>query len=73
MKSEDTLWEKAKRDFPRDPALREVHYARLRIHEETKGMTSEEFVRYIREKAKKVLGKRGKSQEGLSTIRDKDS
>jgi len=36
------LWEKVKRDFPQDPALRQVHYARLKIHEETKGMTPDE-------------------------------
>jgi len=47
MKKEDVLWEKVKKDFPEDPALQEVHYARLKIHEETRGMTSEEFVEYI--------------------------
>jgi hypothetical protein len=51
----DKLWEKVKKDFPKDPALQQVHYARLRIHEETKGMTSKEFVKYIKAKAKKVL------------------
>jgi len=56
MKKNDELWKKVKKDFPKDPALQEVHYVRLRIHEETKGMTSEEFVRYIKAKAKKVLG-----------------
>jgi hypothetical protein len=55
MKKKDRLWEKVTKDFPKDPALREVHYARLRIHEETKGMTPEEFVRYIKARAKKVL------------------
>ena len=55
MKQKDRLWEKVKKDFPKDPALQEVHYARLKIHEETKGMTSEEFVRYIKAKTKKVL------------------
>jgi len=57
MNKKDKLWEKVKKDFPKVPALREVHYARLRIHEETKGMTLEEFVRYIKTKAKKVLVK----------------
>ncbi|MEW6103316.1 MAG: hypothetical protein AB1630_05795 [bacterium] len=57
MKEEDKLWEKVNKDFPYDPALREVHYARLRIHEQTKGMTSKEFVSYIKRKAKKVLEK----------------
>lgn len=55
MKKEDVLWEKVKKDFPEDPALQEVHYARLKIHEETRGMTSEEFVKHIKAKAKKVL------------------
>jgi len=60
MNKKDKLWEKVKKDFPKDPALQEVHYARLRIHEETKGMTPEEFLRYIKAKAKKVLGQRDK-------------
>ncbi len=55
MQGKDELWEKVNKDFPKDPAVREVHYARLKIHEETKGMTSEEFVKYIKAKAKKVL------------------
>lgn len=55
MKKKDESWEKIKRDFPKDPALQEVHYARLKIHEETKGMSSAEFIKYIKDKAKKVL------------------
>lgn len=55
MEERDELWEKVKKDFPNDPALQEVHYARLRIHEQTKGMTSKEFVNYIKAKAKEVL------------------
>lgn len=51
----DKLWEKVKKDFPKNPTLQEVHYARLRIHQETKGMMSEEFVRYIKAEARKVL------------------
>ncbi len=54
-KEEDKLWEKVKRDFPYDPALQEVHYARLKIHEQTKGMSDHEFVNYIRKKAEKVV------------------
>jgi len=57
MKKKDKLWEKVRKDFPKDPALQEVHYARLRIHEETKGMTPEDFVKYIKAKAHKVLEK----------------
>lgn len=33
MKEKDELREKVKRDFPCDPALQEVRYARLKIHE----------------------------------------
>lgn len=55
MKRKDELWEKVKKDFPKDPALQQVHYARLKIHEQTKGMTSQEFVSYIKTKAAKVL------------------
>jgi hypothetical protein len=62
MKKRDRLWEKAKKDFPKDPALREVHYARLKIHEETKGMTSEEFVRYIKARSEKVLEENGRGR-----------
>lgn len=46
---------KVKKDFPKDPALREVHFARLIIHEKTKEMSAAEFVKYIKVKAKKVL------------------
>lgn len=51
----NAFWEKVKKDFPKDPALQEVHYARLRIHEKTKGMTPQKFVEYIKAKARKVL------------------
>ena len=52
----DKLWEKVKRDFPCDPALREVHYARLKIQEQTKGMSEQEYIKFIKMKAKKVIG-----------------
>ena len=58
MEKKDKLWEKVKNDFPGDPALQEVHYARLKIHEETKEMTAQEFVDYIKIKAAKVLGEK---------------
>ena len=58
MKGQDVLWKKVNKDFPNDPGLREVHYARLRIHELTKGMSSTEFVKFIKAKAKKVLNKK---------------
>jgi len=51
LTEQDVLWEKAKLEFPGDPALAEVHYARLKIHEETKDMAAEEFINYIRERA----------------------
>jgi hypothetical protein len=43
MEENDELWKKAKKDFPNDPALQEVHYARLKIHEQTKGMSDKDF------------------------------
>ena len=57
MKEKDKLWEKVKKDFPFDPALQEVHYARLKIHEQTEGMSDQEFVEFIKMKAKKVIEK----------------
>jgi len=51
MTDRDELWEKAVKDFPEDPALQEVHYARLKIHEETRGMSDEEFVQFIKNQA----------------------
>lgn len=55
MDENDRLWEEAKKDFPYDPALQQVRYARLKIAEQTKGMTPKQFVEYINAKAKKVL------------------
>jgi len=51
MTDRDELWEKAVKDFPEDPALQEVHYARLKIHEQTRGMSDEEFVEFIKNQA----------------------
>ncbi len=55
MEKTDKLWEKVKEDFPCDPALQQVHYARLKIQAATEGMSPEEFIKYIKAKAKKVL------------------
>jgi len=54
-KKENKLWKKVKKDFPKNPVLQEVHYARLKIHEETKGMSDKEFISYIRREAEKVI------------------
>jgi hypothetical protein len=43
-------------DIAHEPmALREIHAIRLKIHDETKGMTSEEYGAYVRRGAKEVL------------------
>ena len=44
MAVKDKLLEEVKKEFPNDPALQEVHYARLKIREETKGMSTEEYL-----------------------------
>jgi len=56
MKRRDEFWEKAQRDFPEDPALQQVHCARLRISEKTRGMSDEEFVEFIKAQAKNARG-----------------
>jgi len=53
--AKDKLWEKAKKDFPCDPALCEIHYARLKIQEQTKGVSDGEYIGFIKMKAKKLL------------------
>ena len=54
MKDRDELWDKAVKGFPGDLALQEVHYARLKIHEETRGMSDDEFVEFIKGQAEKA-------------------
>lgn len=65
MKKKDELWEKAVRDFPEDPALQEVHYARLRIQEGTRGMSDAEFLEFIEAQASKA--RRNTSKQELSS------
>lgn len=48
------LWEEVKREFPADPALQEVHYARLYIDEVTKDMSSEKRREFVKALARKV-------------------
>lgn len=48
MKKKDILWEKVKKDFPEDPALQEVHYARLKIHQITRKMRHGELIQYFK-------------------------
>ena len=55
MKNNNLLWEKVKKDFPNDPALQEVHYARLKLREQTKKMSDKEYVAYIKNNAEKIL------------------
>ena len=55
MKKKDKLWEQVQKDFPCDPALQKVHYARLKIHEQTVGMSDKEFVEFIKSKAKNQI------------------
>lgn len=51
---EAKLWEEVKREFPADPALQEVHFARLYIDELTKDMSSEKRRKFIRALAGEV-------------------
>ena len=55
MKKKDDLWEEVKKDFPSDPALQEIHYARLKLHEQTSGMSDKEFINFIKLKAKNQM------------------
>jgi hypothetical protein len=56
MKEKDELREKVKKDFPCDPALQEVHCARLKIHEQTKDMSDREYIEFIKIRAKNLIG-----------------
>ena len=54
----DKLWEQVKQEFPKNPSLQQVHYARLLIREETRGMTNGEYIDFIKACAKKVIQRR---------------
>jgi hypothetical protein len=51
---EAKLWEEVKREFPADPALQEVHFARLYIDELTKDMSSEKRREFIKTLAREL-------------------
>lgn len=51
---EAKLWEEVKREFPADPALQEVHFARLYIDELTKDFSSEKRRKFIKALAREV-------------------
>ena len=51
---EARLWEEVKREFPADPALQEVHFARLYIDELTKDMSPEKRRKFIKALARGV-------------------
>ncbi len=57
-KIKDPLWERVEKEFPKNPTMQHVHYARLKIQEKTKGMSSEEYIQFIKSEAKKALGKK---------------
>ena len=56
MKEKDKFWDIVKKDFPNDPALQEVHYARLKIQNQTKGLSEEKYIEFIKAKAKELIG-----------------
>jgi hypothetical protein len=51
---EAKLWEEVKREFPADPALQEVHFARLYIDELTKDMPSVKRRKFIKALARGI-------------------
>jgi len=51
---EAKLWEEVKREFPADPALQEVHFARLYIDELTRDMSSEKRRNFIKALTREV-------------------
>jgi hypothetical protein len=56
----DELWEKVKKEFPKNPTLQDVHYARLKIQEETKGMSYQKYIQYIQARAQEVRDRKAK-------------
>ena len=52
-RKKDLIWNRVKRDFPHSRLMQNVHYAQLKIREETKGMSDKEFIDYIHAEANK--------------------
>jgi len=48
-------------EFANDPMMCELHKIRLKMQEETKNMSPEEWVKYIQEKARKLREEHKKS------------
>jgi len=42
-------------EFPDDPMMQELHKARIKIYEETKGMSFEEELRYYKQKSEQFF------------------
>ncbi len=49
----EELEKEVKKEFPNDYALQQVHLARLIIEEKTKGMSTEEFMDYLKNAVKR--------------------
>ena len=50
------FWAQVKKEFPKNYTLQNVHYAQLVIGEKTKGMSSEEYIKFIKSEAKRASG-----------------
>jgi len=45
----ENLLEEVKKEFPHENSLQELHLIRLQIREETRGLSPQEYIRYIRD------------------------
>lgn len=48
------LLDEVRKEFPLENSLQELHLVRLQIREETKGFSSEEYLRYINDMAEQA-------------------